>query len=250
MIKNSKNEKVVGIILVRSDSRRLPNKCFLDFGNFSMLEHIIRRCFFYNIQPIICTTNLKSDLKIIKLAKKTKVRFFCGSKKNKILRISECCVKYNLKTFHTIDADDPFFCGEEVRRSMKLLVSKSLDIVKPTITSSNGSGIVGYSVRSSIFHEISKRIKKNTDTEMMWNFFNILDRFKIETLPKSKFDCNARLTLDYREDYFFLESLRLLVGNFSSRKTICNTLKKNPDLIKINYFRNKEWKKNQNKNLI
>ena len=69
----------------------------------------------------------------------------------------------------------------------------------------------------------------------------------ISELSRSKFDCNARLTLDYPEDYIFLESIRLILGNLTSRKNIYNLLKKNPNLIKINYFRNKEWKNNQNK---
>jgi spore coat polysaccharide biosynthesis protein SpsF (cytidylyltransferase family) len=79
----------------------------------------------------------------------------------------------------------------------------------------------------------------------MWNFFKKLVNIKIKRLSKSKFDCNARLTLDYPEDYIFLESIRLLLGNLTSRKNICTLLKKNPNLTKINYFRNKEWKRNQ-----
>lgn len=238
-------KKIYGIILVRSASKRLPEKCFLSFGKFNILEHIIKRCYFYKIHPIICTTNLKSDFRVVKLAKKLNVECFSGSSNNKILRISECCLKFNLEFFHTIDADDPFFCGKEVKRSMNLLKSQSLDIVKPTLMSSNGSGLVGFSVRSKIFHEISKKIKKRANTEMIWKFLHILNNLKIKVLPKSKFDFNARLTLDYKEDYIFLETLRTLVGNFASRKNICNILKKNPDLVKINRFRNKQWKKNQ-----
>jgi len=240
-----KIKKISGIILVRSDSKRLPNKCFLDFGKVNILEHIIKRCLHYEITPIICTTSLKSDIKVVKLAKKLNVLYYCGSTKNKILRISNCCKKFNVETFHTIDADDPFFCGNEVKRSMKYLTSLSLDIVEPTVVSSKGSGTVGYSVKSDVFHRLSKKIKINTDTEMMWNFFKKLVNIKIKRLSKSNFDCNARLTLDYPEDYIFLESIRLLLGNLTSRKNICKLLKKNPNLTKINYFRNKEWKRNQ-----
>jgi len=240
-----KIKKISGIILVRSDSKRLPNKCFLDFGKVNILEHIIKRCLYYEITPIICTTSLKSDIKIVNLAKKLNVLYYCGSAKNKILRISNCCKKFNVEIFHTIDADDPFFCGKEVKRSMKCLTSLSFDIVEPTVVSSKGSGTVGYSVKSDAFHRLSKKIKINTDTEMMWNFFKKLVNIKIKRLSKSKFDCNARLTLDYPEDYIFLESIRLLLGNLTSRKNICTLLKKNPNLTKINYFRNKEWKRNQ-----
>ena len=239
--------KKIGIILVRSQSKRLPNKCFLKFGSFSLIEHIIRRCRFYSIIPIVCTTNNFNDNKIVQIAKKTKCLYFRGSEKNKILRISECCKKFNIDFFHTIDADDPFFCGKGVSKSLKMLVDNQLDIVEPTVNSSKGSGAVGYSIKSSIIHLIANRIKKNTNTEMMWGFFKKLKKIKIRKLSKINHDFKGRLTLDYYEDYIFLEAIRLLVGNFASRKDIFLLLNSNKDLSKINFFRNKEWKKNQNK---
>ena len=33
-----------GIILVKSSSSRLKNKCFLEFGDVNIIEHIIKRC--------------------------------------------------------------------------------------------------------------------------------------------------------------------------------------------------------------
>ena len=50
---NHKN-KFVGLILVRSKSK-ISNKCFLKFGKMNILEHIIKRCKFYKIEPIVCT---------------------------------------------------------------------------------------------------------------------------------------------------------------------------------------------------
>ena len=101
---------------------------------------------------------------------------------------------------------------------MKTLNSLSLDIVEPTRISSNGSGLVGYSIKSKVMHELSKKIKSNTNTEIMWKFFKKLKGLKIKSLSRSKFDVNARLTLDYLEDYIFLETIRLILGNLTSRK--------------------------------
>lgn len=241
--------KKIGIILVRSQSKRLPNKCFLKFGSFSLIEHIIKRCRFYSITPIICTTSNFNDNEIVKIAKKTNCLYFRGSEKNKILRISECCKKFNIDFFHTIDADDPFFCGKEVSRSLQMLVDNQFDIVEPTVNSSKGSGAVGYSIKSSIIHLIAKKINKNANTEMMWGFFKKLKKIKIRKLSEITCDVKARLTLDYYEDYIFLETIRLLVGNFASRKDIFLLLRSNKDISKINLFRNKEWKKNQDKEI-
>jgi spore coat polysaccharide biosynthesis protein SpsF (cytidylyltransferase family) len=239
--------KYIGIILVRSNSKRLPKKCFLSFGKYTVLEHIVRRCLHYKITPIICTSVAQNDNEIIKLAKKLKIYYFRGSENNKILRISDCCKKFNINFFHTIDADDPFFCGVAVKKSLNEIKKNNLDIIEPTESSSAGSGLVGYSVKSSIFHLISKKIDKNTNTEMMWGFFKKINNLKIKRLKELPFAIKARLTLDYHEDYIFLETIRLLLGNFTTRKSIFYLLKKNYDLTKINMFRNKQWSKNQKK---
>jgi len=241
--------KIPGIILVRTNSKRLPEKCFLNFGKYSVLHHVVQRCLHYNINPIICTTTLSSDDKIVKLAKMLNIPFYRGSSNNKILRISNCCKKFKLDFFHTIDADDPFFCGAEVRRSIGELVNKRFDIIEPTVISSKGSGLVGYSAKSIVFHNIVKKISSNKNTEMMWGFFKKAKNIKIKKLSQSKFDIKSRLTLDYYEDYILLQSIRLILGNFASRKDIVKILKKNADLLKVNMFRNKEWSDNQKKHL-
>ena len=43
---------------------------FYEFWKVNILEHIIQRCKHYGITPIVCTSNLKSDKKIIDIAKK------------------------------------------------------------------------------------------------------------------------------------------------------------------------------------
>ncbi len=240
--------KINGIILVRSASSRLKNKCYLEFGNINIIEHIIKRCKYYKINPIICTTKNKEDKNLINIAKKNKIKFFAGSSKNKILRISDCCKKYNITAFHTIDADDPFFCGSEVKKSFSLL-SKGYHLIKPSKSSSSGGASVGFSIVAEIFHEITKNLKKNEDTEMMWNFFKLSKKkIKIKTFPNQKYNVkNCRLTLDYYEDYIFLKIIRDFLGNNASRKNIYKLINKMPELAKINFFRNSEWKLNQSK---
>ena len=105
--------KVPGLITVRSSSSRLPNKCFLPFGErCNVLEHIIRRAKHYNLDPIICTSTDPSDDLIEELALREGVKCFRGSLINKLKRWADCAVHFNLKAFHTVDADDPFFDGK------------------------------------------------------------------------------------------------------------------------------------------
>ena len=54
--------------------------------------------------------------------------------------------------------------------------------------------------------------------------------------PPNKYEVSGRLTLDYWEDYIFLESLRILLKKDFSRKNIFKVISRNPDLCKINFL--------------
>lgn len=235
--------KIPAIISVRSSSTRLPKKCFMKFGDFSVIEHIVQRCLHFDLDPIVCSTIEKSDDAIIDLAKKLDVKYFRGPELNKLLRWSQCCQYFDIKTFHTVDADDPFFDAYEMKRSMKLLLEKKLDMVSPTKSSSAGGASVGYSLTAEIVHKASDGLDPNADTEMMWYFIEKIPLIKMQilsevenTLPK------MRLTLDYEEDYWLLESVRKIVGNFATRDEVNQLFLRNPDFYKVNWFRNKQWK--------
>ena len=144
---------IKGFITVRSSSTRLPNKCLLPLGNNNILQHVIKRCLKYGIDPIVCTSIDPSDDIIEEICKKMKIKFFRGSLINKLKRWSDCASFYEIKDFHTVDADDPFFDGDEMILSMKKLRDGNYDVVLPTISSSNGGASVGYSLTSKIVLE-------------------------------------------------------------------------------------------------
>ncbi len=246
------DNKIPGFITVRTSSNRLPNKCFLPFGEkCNVLEHVVRRAKYYNIDPIICTSLDSSDDLIEKLAISEGVKYFRGSLINKLQRWADCAIHFNLKAFHTVDADDPFFDGDEMKRSFELLLSEKLDIVSPTKESSAGNASVGYSITTEAILRALNGLEPNTDTEMMWFYLDKLEDLKKKVLPSiSKNNLKLRLTLDYEEDYWLLESIRRLVGNLASRKDLESLFLKNPDLYKINWFRNIEWKNAQNSKKI
>ena len=238
---------VNGLITVRSSSSRLPGKCFFKFGNYSVLEYVIRRAKYFKIRPIVCTTTNKSDDLIVQIAKNLKISYYRGSEVNKLLRWKECCNKFSLNYFHTIDADDLFFCPEQIFNSINILKDNfGFGIICPSKSSSSGSAYTGYSFTKKTINDLSYKIKKNIDTEMIEPFIinNKKIKFHIMENPK-KYDYKSRMTLDYLEDYLFFETLRRKLPLFPSRKEIFYILKNNPDLIKINIKKNKMWKKNQ-----
>lgn len=237
--------RIPSFITVRTSSSRLPQKCLLPFGNGNVLEHIIRRAKHYDLDVIVCTSVDKSDDVIQLIAEKEDVKCFRGSMLNKLRRWRDCCDHFNIEKFHTVDADDPFFDGELIKKSF-ILLNKGYDMVCPTESSSAGAATVGYSMTKDIIYKACELTGENEDTEMMWYYVNKVEGLRKIILPEQESNqIKVRLTLDYKEDYWLLQTVRRIVGNLASRKDVDDLFLRNPDLYKINWFRNEEWKERQ-----
>lgn len=240
---------ITGLITVRTTSSRLKQKCLLPFGDEnSVLEHVVSRCYKNGINPIVCTSTDKEDDIIEDICTKNSINFFRGHPVNKLLRWHDCSEAFKLESFHTVDADDPFFNWEEMHNSMHMLGS-GYDFIAPSKYSSSGGASVGYSIKSEILLKALALVSKDTDTEMMWYLLENINDIKYTSLPNSelydKLNLQIRLTLDYEEDYWLLCSLVRILGNEASYKDVIQFLMKNPDFYKINSFRNDEWKNSQ-----
>tara|TARA_B100000029_G_scaffold510950_2_gene603712 strand:- start:59 stop:793 length:735 start_codon:yes stop_codon:yes gene_type:complete len=235
-----------GLITVRTSSSRLPEKCLLPFGDSNVITHIINRAKFYNIEPVICTSTDKTDDRLESIANNENVKCFRGHLRNKLKRWADCVAHFEIERFHTIDADDPFFDGEEMKLSMDLLAEQEADVITTTETSANGAASVGYSFSSEYVRKASALTPGDIDTEMVWNFLDKVEGVKKITLPDSK-DKNLRmrLTLDYEEDYWLLKSLNEILGKNATRDKVDDFFRKNPDFYLINWFRNIDYLENQ-----
>jgi spore coat polysaccharide biosynthesis protein SpsF len=233
----------IGFITVRTSSSRLPNKCLLPLGDETVISHVVKRAISYGIEPIICTSTDKSDDILEQISKELGIRFFRGSLLNKLKRWLNCAEYFNVNLFHTIDADDPFFDGLEIIESLNLLRSGNYDVICPTKSSSAGGASVGYSLTRAVVKRALVDLEDDTDTEMMWFYLEKLPGIRMAILPESDNQISGiRLTLDYEEDYWLLASIARMLTNSASREEVNQLFLNNPDLAKVNFFRNDEWK--------
>jgi len=233
---------ITAFITVRTSSNRLPQKCLLPFGKWNVIEHIIHRTKYYQLDPVICTSTDQSDDILEEIANKENVKVYRGSMINKLKRWYDCCNHFNIDAFHTVDADDPFFDGELMKESMKLL-KNGFDVVCPTESSSAGDASVGYSLTKKIIAKSLELVDEEEDTEMMWYYLDTVKDLKKVVLPNTNTNpIKVRLTLDFEEDYWMLQTVRRIVGNLAVREKVEQLFLNNPDLYKINWFRNEEWK--------
>lgn len=232
-------------ISVRTASKRLPKKCLLPFGDGNVLQHVIKRARFFGFDPIVCTTEKSEDNIIIDIARGEEVKCFRGDEKNKIKRWVDCCDRYNIDKFHTVNADCPFFDKELIEKSMNWLDEKKVDVVYPTKNAASGGGGVDFSFRKDILIK-ALGFDDSEDTEMVWKFIEKVPGLRFARLKNNTNPPMVRLTLDYVEDYILLRAVERLVGTYASRVLVVDELfRRNPDLYRINWFRNSEWKKLQ-----
>jgi spore coat polysaccharide biosynthesis protein SpsF len=234
-------------LTVRSESSRLREKCFLPFGSKNILSHVVDRAKYFNIHPIICTSTSSADNRIEEFCISNRVDFYRGSLNNKLIRWLDCANHFNLSDFHTIDVDDPFFDPNQVFESLDMLRNLRADIIFPTLISSSGSASVGYSISTKYLSKIKAKFLNLDSLEMVDSIFNKYNFSNNYVLNSDFIEIeNARLTLDYIEDYVFLDTILQICGHYCSRLEIKKALNENPELKGINWFRNIEWAKNQN----
>ncbi len=241
-----------GIITVRTSSSRLPNKCLLRFyKSETIIEYIINRSKAFGIEPIICTSTNSSDDIIEKISEENGVKIYRGSLNNKISRWYHCAKKFNVDYFHNIDADDPFFDGKRMKTSLKLLKKSNFDYIKPSFYSDNGGASEGYSIKTSFLKKVYEKYQEDDlDTEMIPFYFEKIKNFKFSVIEDPKYAIKIknripRLTLDYFEDYIFLNYLAFITNGSIERKKIESFLNKNTIVAEMNIELNNIWKKNQ-----
>ena len=234
--------KVPALILVRSTSTRLPRKCFLLFGRGSVIEHVVNRASHFQFEPIVCTTEEKADDELYALMKNYGWKVFRGSTEDKIRRLRDACQTFGINEFVTIDADDPFFDPQADQESFALLKQGYDFVLAPE---NYYCGSVGYSVKKSILD----RAVNESDTshsEMMWKIIEKLPKIKVTSLPlPNNRMSQIRLTLDYQEDYEVLLAILERLGPFAQASDIEGLFRRDPGLFKVNWFRQGQWKQNQ-----
>jgi len=244
-------------ITVRTGSTRLPKKCLLKIKGLATIQHVIRRIKRSKLGEIIvlCTTHLKEDDVLCKIASKEKIKYFRGSVTDKLERWRGAAEKFNVEFFVTADGDD-IFCEPELID----LAFKQYEKDKPDFIYGDGvkgvdvpSGAFTYAIKTKALEKVCE-IKDTDDTEMMWVYFKNTGLFncqKLEGVPLFYKRPEIRMTLDYPEDFEFFKNV---IENLSKEKEefdlkdIIDYLDRHPEVVKINQnlqnkFRNSQKRK-------
>ena len=146
-----------------------------------------------------------------------------------------------------VDADDPSFSYSVLARALRQLNKEKTDLIKCDDTMM--PGLITYGISKNGIHKLYNEAKeKELDTDVIEVF---IDKANLKTSVIKPNDGEElvpkiRLTIDYEEDITFY---RALFREISYEAESTEHIKKiiELEISKINWFRNSNFKQNQNK---
>jgi spore coat polysaccharide biosynthesis protein SpsF len=230
-------------VSVRTGSSRLPNKSILKIRNKYTVEYVIDsvKKSKYADKIILCTTHLREDDILCRIAESNDIDFYRGDELNKSKRWYGACKKFDIDFFVTADGDDLFYDAGLADLCFEQLENDYID----------GQGLYNdvYGMTTKALEICLDKSNDNIEPHDMIKFFKSisLKGKKLSNVPEIYKKKNIRMTLDYKEDFkFFSEIINKIKLDFNI-KDVLNYIDRNPNVININYHREQDWQKNQGK---
>lgn len=158
-------------------------------------------------EVIIVTSNLKQDKKIIDIAKKNKVNYFCGSHTNVLKRFVDASTKFKCENIIRVCADNIFISHKFLDEIINKYKEGNYDYICNHLSKNYSNQVDGFGAEIFPF-SILKNIIKNTknsehlehvtkyiwDNKKLFKILSINSKFQLK-YPELKFEINS--TKDY-----------------------------------------------------
>ena len=231
-------ERLPGILITaRLKSTRLKKKILKNLNNTSIISYQIRKIksYFKNNKIILITSKLKTDDKLIDIAKIENILYFRGSSLDVIRRIYDAAEKFDIKNIISITADNPLVDVKLLKKGFEEHVKTNNDF---SYTTGLPIGTFGYFVKKDTMADVLKW-KKKINTEVWGTFIRKEKKYKsgsINLAQKYITDPKKyRFTIDYKEDLKFANKLLSKTNlKYPNLKELINICNKFPNILKIN----------------
>tara|TARA_B100001093_G_scaffold387236_1_gene373220 strand:- start:620 stop:1351 length:732 start_codon:yes stop_codon:yes gene_type:complete len=233
------------LVSARSGSKRLPQKPYLKIQDREIITYLFENIKKSNVaqEVFLATTTKKEDDLLCSIALDYNLKVFRGDSEDKLNRWLSCCLENQIDYFVNVDGDDIFFDYELADYVLKII--DEFDFI-------DGSGLYNdvYGININALKKVCNN-KKTIKTEFVRPFFlneDSLKVLKLTDVDKKYTKTDFRMTLDYDEDYIFFKNIIESLNEYSF-DNVLNYLENNPEIKKINYFLDEEWRINQQKEI-
>lgn len=224
--------KTVAIIQARMGSKRLPGKVLKKLSKFSVAEWLFQRVLQSKKinRVVLATTDLKRDDRLVKVAKKYKIKIFRGNEKDVLGRFYKAAIKFKAKNIIRICGDCPFVDPKELDRLITNFYLKKFDYVCNMENKLNSKYADGFGAEMFSFNTLKKLntiAKKASEREHVTIYiWKNLKFFKVFSIPAPKKIAYPKLKffINTKNDFYRLKNLvtHRKINIFSSAKEIIN----------------------------
>ena len=199
--KTSKN--IVLIICARCSSKRFPNKVLKNINGVPLVLQVYERVRYskYVNKVIVATSKKNSDDKLKKLCLKKNIECYRGSLNNVFSRFKDIVKIYNADIVIRISADSPFIDSKLIDKSIKIFLSKRVDIVTNILkrTYPKGQSIEVFD-KKIFLKKKNLRLTTYEKEHVSPYFYKNKNEYKIFNFQLKNNLSKYNLTVDFRED--------------------------------------------------
>lgn len=196
-------------------STRLPGKILKNLAGKPQLWHVVRRSMASkkaNSVVVATTTNQEDDV-IEKLCKEYVFLCYRGSSENVLERYYEAAKKYNADIIVRVTSDCPLIDPAIIDRCVDAFEKAGCDYINNTVlpprTFPRGLDceVFSFAALEKAYREATEDFEREHVTPYFWQNKN--GEFKIgpTVLAAHEYEHNYRLTVDYHEDFEFIEKI-------------------------------------------
>lgn len=198
------------VICARCSSKRFPNKVLKKINGIPLILQVYERVknskYVDNI--IVATSNKNSDDKLNKLCLKHNINCYRGSLNNVFSRFINIIKIYKTDIVIRISADSPFIDSKLIDQSIKMFLSKKVDIVTNIFKRSYPKGQSIEVFDKKIFTKTKNLNLTSFDKEHVSPYFyKNKNKYKILNFELKNNLSSYNLTIDFKEDLFLFNKI-------------------------------------------
>lgn len=234
--------KLVGLVQVHMDSKRLPGKAMAEIMGRSMTWHIVNRLQYARLldEVVVALTDEESDEPIRSMARAEAIPYYAGSESDLIDRIYQTALKFEADAIVRITGDCPLVDPAVVDHLVSTYLERPYELdyvsnVRPaTFPTGIGAEVYPTATLLKLWQEIRNPLYREWFPVYFWE--NEAD-YWTANVENSQNISHLRWTVDYKED---LEFVRRVYGRLYSDQRIfgmadvLELLAAEPDVALIN----------------
>tara|TARA_B100000161_G_C33455235_1_gene370929 strand:- start:95 stop:715 length:621 start_codon:yes stop_codon:yes gene_type:complete len=196
---------MLAIIQARTSSKRFPKKVLYKINSKPLIIRVVNNALKSNLLSnlIVATSKEKSDDQLVKLIKKSRLKYFRGSLKNVALRMLNVAQINNAKYFMRLSGDSPLIDYKIIDFAIKILnKNKNVDIVTNVFPRTFPSGQSVEIIKTKVLKNYISDFNQSEKEHVTTFFYSNSKKFKIINFRKkiNSYKDLPKLSVDYKSD--------------------------------------------------